>query len=84
MTTRHRTPARAVDLRDLRSNLHEYFRLASAGETVLVTDCGRVVAEIVPPQVGASRRADGLAEVVPISQAVTGVLEAAGVPAAAQ
>ena len=84
MTTRYPTPVRSVDLRDLRGNLHEYFRLVSAGETVLVTDCGRVVAEIVPPQVGASRRANALAEVVPISPAVTSVLEAAGVPAAAQ
>lgn len=84
MTTRYPTPVRAVDLRELRGNLHEYFRLASAGETVLVTDCGRVVAEIVPPTAGASRRADMLAEVVPIAPAVTSVLEAAGVPAAAQ
>ena len=36
----------------LKSKLSEYVRLAASVETVLVTDRGRVVAEIVPPQAG--------------------------------
>lgn len=35
----------------LNSRLSEYMRLAASGETVLVTDRGRVIAEIGPPQV---------------------------------
>lgn len=46
---------RGVDLRDLSSNLREYLRVVSAGETVLVTDCGRVVAQISAPHEGAGR-----------------------------
>ena len=41
---------RSVALTTLRDRLDEYIRLAQAGETVLVTDDERVVAEIVPPQ----------------------------------
>ena len=43
---------RAVGLKMLKSKLGEYIRLAASGETVLVTDRDRVVAEIVPPQAG--------------------------------
>jgi antitoxin (DNA-binding transcriptional repressor) of toxin-antitoxin stability system len=43
---------RSVGLKILKNKLSEYIRLASAGETVLVTDRDRVVAEIVPPQPG--------------------------------
>ena len=42
---------RAVWLKVLKNKLSEYVRLASQGETVLVTDRDRVVAELVPPQV---------------------------------
>ena len=35
----------------LNSRLSEYVRMAASGETVLVTDRGRVVAEIGPPKV---------------------------------
>lgn len=35
----------------LNSRLSEYVRLAASGETILVTDRGRVIAEIGPPQV---------------------------------
>lgn len=45
---------RAVGLKVLKNKLSEYIRLASGGETVLVTDRDRVVAEIVPPQGGRS------------------------------
>ena len=45
---------RAVGLKVLKNKLSEYVRLAEGGETVLVTDRDRVVAEIVPPQAGRS------------------------------
>ncbi len=41
---------RSIGIRALNSRLSEYVRLAAGGETVLVTDRGRVVAEIGPPQ----------------------------------
>lgn len=41
---------RAVGLRTLKNKLSEYVRLAAGGETVLITDRERVVAEIVPPR----------------------------------
>ncbi len=43
---------RAVGLKVLKNRLSEYVRLAASGETVLVTDRDRVVAELVPPQPG--------------------------------
>jgi antitoxin (DNA-binding transcriptional repressor) of toxin-antitoxin stability system len=43
---------RAVGLKILKNKLSEYVRLAARGETVLVTDRDRVVAEIVPPRSG--------------------------------
>jgi antitoxin (DNA-binding transcriptional repressor) of toxin-antitoxin stability system len=45
---------RSVGLKVLKNKLSEYVRLAAGGETVLVTDRDRVVAEIVPPQGGRS------------------------------
>jgi antitoxin (DNA-binding transcriptional repressor) of toxin-antitoxin stability system len=45
---------RAVGLKILKNKLSEYVRLAAGGETVLITDRDRVVAEIVPPQPGRS------------------------------
>ncbi len=41
---------RSVGLKQLNNRLSAYVRLAAAGETVLVTDRNRVVAEIVPPR----------------------------------
>ncbi len=41
---------RTVGIDVLKNNLSEYVRLASSGETVLVTDRDRVVAELVPPR----------------------------------
>jgi len=41
---------RTVGLKSLKNKLSEYVRLAAAGETVVITDRGRVVAEIVPPR----------------------------------
>jgi antitoxin (DNA-binding transcriptional repressor) of toxin-antitoxin stability system len=40
---------RAVGLKVLKNKLSEYVRLAATGETVLVTDRDRVVAELGPP-----------------------------------
>ncbi len=40
---------RSVGIKVLNSKLSEYVRLAAAGETILVTDRDRVVAEIGPP-----------------------------------
>lgn len=44
----------AVGLKTLKNKLAEYVRLVAAGETVLVTDRERVVAELVPPRAGRS------------------------------
>ena len=41
---------RKVGLKILKNKLSEYIRLAAAGETVVVTDRNRIVAEIVPPR----------------------------------
>ena len=41
---------RTVGLKVLKNKLSEYVRAAAAGETVLITDRNRVVAEIVPHQ----------------------------------
>jgi antitoxin (DNA-binding transcriptional repressor) of toxin-antitoxin stability system len=45
---------RAVGLKVLKNKLSEYVRLAASGETVLVTDRDRVVAELVPLREGRS------------------------------
>ena len=45
---------RSVGLKMLKNKLSEYVRLAAGGETILITDRDRVVAEIVPPQPGRS------------------------------
>jgi len=41
---------RTVGLKILKNKLSEYVRRAAAGESVLITDRGRPVAEIVPAQ----------------------------------
>ena len=41
---------RTVGLKILKNKLSEYVRLVAAGETIVVTDRNRVVAEIVPPR----------------------------------
>jgi prevent-host-death family protein len=38
-----------VGLKILKNKLSEYVRRAAAGETIVITDRNRVVAEIVPP-----------------------------------
>lgn len=47
---------RSVGIKTLKNKLSEYVRLAASGETVLVTDRDRVVAELVPPQAGRAER----------------------------
>ena len=47
---------RAVGLKVLKNKLSEYVRLAASGETVLVTDHDRVVAELGPPSPGRGER----------------------------
>jgi antitoxin (DNA-binding transcriptional repressor) of toxin-antitoxin stability system len=51
-----------VGLKVLKNKLSEYVRLAAGGETVLVTDRDRVVAEIVPPQ--SARASSGYSPVI--------------------
>jgi len=41
---------KSVGLKVLKNKLSEYVRLVAAGETVVITDRNRVVAEIVPPR----------------------------------
>jgi antitoxin (DNA-binding transcriptional repressor) of toxin-antitoxin stability system len=41
---------RTVGLKVLKNKLSEYVRLAASGETVVVTDRNRVVAELGPPR----------------------------------
>lgn len=43
---------RAVGLKLPKNKLSEYVRLAASGETVLITDRDRVVAELIPPAPG--------------------------------
>lgn len=50
---------RSVGLKVLKNKLAEYVRIAASGETVLVTDRDRVVAELSPPRQG---RAESLAD----------------------
>lgn len=45
---------RAVGIKLLKNKLSEYVRLAAGGETILVTDRERVVAELTPPREGRS------------------------------
>jgi prevent-host-death family protein len=39
---------RAVGIKELKNKLSEYVRIAASGESVLVTDRGRVVAQLTP------------------------------------
>ena len=43
---------RSIGVKLLKDKLSEYLRIAEAGETVLVTDRDRVIAEIGPPRSG--------------------------------
>ena len=52
---------RSVGLKVLKNKLSEYVRLVAGGETVLITDRDRVVAELVPPAEGRGQRVDDVA-----------------------
>lgn len=52
---------RAVGLKILKNKLSEYVRLVAGGETVLITDRDRVVAELVPPTMGRAATIDDVA-----------------------
>ena len=43
---------RTVGIKVLKNKLSEYVRLAAQGETVLISDRDKVVAELVPPRAG--------------------------------
>ena len=77
---------RSVGIKALNSRLSEYVRLAASGETILVTDRDRVVAEIAPPRAGRSPvLADAvLAEAVRSGWLTPPMLPKAGPPPAAQ
>lgn len=77
---------RSVGIKTLNNRLSEYIRLASSGETVLVTDRDRVVAEIGPPKETRSPiLADALlAEAVRAGWLTPPVLSSAGEPPASQ
>ena len=66
VTGSYRREMRAVGIKTLKNRLSEYVRLAAAGETVLVTDRDRVVAELRPPSSGRAETAEDaqLAELV--------------------
>ncbi len=44
----------SIGIKTLKNKLSEYVRLVSGGETVLVTDREKVVAEMIPPREGRS------------------------------
>ena len=48
---------RAVGIKTLKNRLSEYVKVASSGETILITDRDRVVAEIRPPEPGRAEHA---------------------------
>ena len=52
---------RAVGIKALKNRLSEYVRVAASGETVLVTDRDRIVAELGPPR---ETRSPALADAV--------------------
>lgn len=67
----------AVGLKVLKNKLSEYVRRAAGGETVLITDRERVVAELVPPR---STRADAIADAT-LAQAIRdGLIVPAALP----
>jgi antitoxin (DNA-binding transcriptional repressor) of toxin-antitoxin stability system len=43
---------RSVGIKALKNDLSRHIRAVAGGEVVLVTDRGKVVAEIIPPRVG--------------------------------
>lgn len=54
----------AVGVRELKNRLSEYLRLVRAGERILVTDRGEVVAELGPPGIEQSEMPPRLREMI--------------------
>jgi prevent-host-death family protein len=48
----------SIGIKTLKNRLGEFVRVAAAGETVLVTERGRVVAELVAPRVSDAASSD--------------------------
>jgi antitoxin (DNA-binding transcriptional repressor) of toxin-antitoxin stability system len=75
---------RAIGIRELKNKLSHYIRLVEAGESVLVTHRGTVVAELRPP--GPTTQppapADGLRELVRRGRATAGATHDASLYAA--
>jgi len=60
-------------VRELKDNLSRYIRRIEAGERVIVTAHGRIVAELVPPALGSKtgrRRYDELVATGAVQQAI--------------
>lgn len=45
---------RSIGIKVLKNKLSEYLRLAASGETILVTDRDKVIAELIAPREGRS------------------------------
>jgi antitoxin (DNA-binding transcriptional repressor) of toxin-antitoxin stability system len=68
---------RAVGIKVLKNRLSEFVRLAAAGETVLVTDRERVVAQLGPPP---PERADALPDALLADAVRQGLITPAALP----
>jgi len=68
---------RTVGIKVLKNKLSEYVRLAEKGETVLIADRDRVVAELVPPR---SERAPLVADALLADLVRQGVIAPALLP----
>jgi antitoxin (DNA-binding transcriptional repressor) of toxin-antitoxin stability system len=62
---------RTVGLKVLKNKLSEYVRLAAQGETILIADRDRVVAELSPPR---ATRADRVSDAVLAEAVRSGIL----------
>lgn len=51
-----------VGTRELKSKLSEYLRRVKAGETIIVTERGKTIGQIVPVQPSLEKRLNGLVE----------------------
>jgi antitoxin (DNA-binding transcriptional repressor) of toxin-antitoxin stability system len=68
---------RTVGIKVLKDKLSEYVRLASTGETILITDRDRVVAELVPPE---RTRAERLPDALLADAVRRGIVTPAALP----
>ena len=68
---------RAVGIKTLKNRLSEYVRLAAAGETVLISDRDRVVAQLGPAEAG---RSGGVADALLADVVRRGLVTPAALP----